>query len=335
MHRYTVEFDYIDPELAQSEKEQWQRGEGRTATVALETGEEQDADGPDEHEQHETPAAGDEPAPVNFGLVVGEGLSDAIPLGLKDRVSLTYHEGDYVTAVYLPGKLQQTIRLYGLLGLRNDLGVVIGVPVKPIGWWPIVLGLSVLSGIVLLLAWNYYAWRRYWPIDHPAGAFTWPLVLGALVFGALGALRWLVVAVQGRARARKKEEVFDETAVAPFGVTGLIFGVLGAAGLGSITMLCWFVTANAWFDQAPPTPHEVTLSNNPQRDVTVLWVPIYRPCTMSGKFSADQKPFVHLCPPAERAALAQPGGRMITSGVADVRPGWLGWKWLERVRTKP
>ena len=58
----------------------------------------------------------------------------------------------------------------------------------------------------------------------------------------------------------------------------------------------------------------MTLSNNPERDTMLLYVPLYRPCTMSGKFVADKKPFVHLCPPAERAALDQGQGRMISRG---------------------
>jgi len=100
-------------------------------------------------------------------------------------------------------------------------------------------------------------------------------------------------------------------------------------------MACWFVTANAWFDDSPPIEKAVTLNNKDASAVEVLFVPIYRPCTMSGKFDDDQKPFVHLFPPAELAALKQEGGRRVTEGVAEVRAGWFCWTWLDRVRATP
>lgn len=321
---YSVRFDTIDPELAELEKEEWQANLQRPAAATA----------AQDHAEPDTPAAAAEQTPVNFGLVTTEGLSELMPVGLKSKVSLTYHVGDYVTAVYLPGQRKQTIRLYGLLGLRNDLGVVFGVPVKPIGWGPLVLAMTGLCGFALAMSWNFYVWRRYWPLDRPADAFAWPLVLGALVFGALGALRGLFLSVRARSRPGPGESS-GEWAPPPPGIGVIIFAILASAAVGGITMLCWFVTANVWFDEAPPTAHPVTLNNNPARDVTVLTIPIYRPCTMSGKFVADQRPFVHICPPAELAALEQDGGRMATQGVAEVRPGWLGWTWLDRIRAAP
>jgi len=44
--------------------------------------------------------------------------------GEGDDFTTTFHEGDYVTAVYLRDIFRDTLRLYGFLGLRPDLGVV-------------------------------------------------------------------------------------------------------------------------------------------------------------------------------------------------------------------
>jgi hypothetical protein len=275
----------------------------------------------------------DDGPPVNPGLLSDEAVSDAINVGLKHKVSCTYRAGDYVTAVHFAGKLNKSIRLYGMLGMRSDLGVVIGVPIKPVGWWPIVLGFTGLFLFPLAIAWNVYTWR-YWPLEYPDGAFIWPLVLGAIVFGGLQASRWVVGGVLARLRP-SQDELFDETATIPRpGVVGYVVSIVGSAAFGSITMLCWFVTANAWYDESKPTEHQVTLSNNPVKVDSLTYRFLFRDCTIKGEYAADQKKFALMVPPSQRAAL-QHDGQMVNRGVVETRAGYLGWEWLDAVKFAP
>jgi len=93
---YRVQFDAIDPELAEREKEEWQAAHKKPAAAAAAV----------DDEEHDAPGVAAERAPVNFGLVSIEGLSETIPAGLMGKVSLTYRVGDYVTAVYFTGQLK-------------------------------------------------------------------------------------------------------------------------------------------------------------------------------------------------------------------------------------
>src|SRR5258707_15133941 len=96
-----------------------------------------------------------------------------------------------------------------------------------------------------------------WPLDRPADAFTLPLALGALVFSALQAVRWIVSSV--RARSRPSANVlFDEMAGSPPGIGGRIFAILASAAGGGITMLCLVGAANAWVCETPPREEPVT-----------------------------------------------------------------------------
>lgn len=320
-HRYKVEFDYIDAELAQKQRAAADVDVRQSLAATAYPGEEAE----DEAMARRVVDSMD----TTFGIVDAKDTSDVVAYGLKDKVSLTYRPGDYVTAVHLPEQRAKTIRLYGLLGLRDDLGVVIHVPVKPIGLRAIIFAFGGLTLFLLAMAWNVHAWWRYWPLEHPADAFMKPLAIGAVGFGTLAAIRWLYLA----RRRPSEDEAFDELAAAPLSGGMLVFGSLFWAALGSITMLCWFVSANALLDEGPPVDEPVSLSNNPRQDTSVLGIPVRRAATIAGKFNRNLKPFVHACTPAERAALEKGQGRMITSGVAEIRPGWLGWPWLSHIRT--
>src|SRR5262249_24198684 len=53
-----------------------------------------------------------------------EGSSSDFLADMKDRLTTSFRVGDYATAVYLPHDPAKTLRLYGFLDLRPDLGLV-------------------------------------------------------------------------------------------------------------------------------------------------------------------------------------------------------------------
>lgn len=258
--------------------------------------------------------------------------SDSISTGRKEIVHMTLNVGDFATAVYLPGQVEKTIRLYALLGLRADLGVVDNVELRratlPWVWF----AFTNLFLFALAIAWNVHVWYRYWPIDQPMDTYWFPLVLGGAVFGGLQLLRMFWGSLIARLRP-PRTEVFDEMNLdhvngpqslgekLTVNAVGLVLTVI----FGAITMLCWFVTANAWFDESQPVERAVTI-DRPQRDDTNVGpIPLMRGAVLRGKF-ADQSTFAVQYPPHRWDDWTS------NKGVAEVRAGWLGWRWIGDVR---
>ncbi len=107
------------------------------------------------------------------------------PIGIGQRMILqsTYRVGDYVTAVRLPGKPNDPVRLYGFLGLRHDLGVIpqqgkqLDSPLR------MFLTLVFLFAFLGAIGWFIYALGALKTISTPDGDFWKCVGLGAVVFG--------------------------------------------------------------------------------------------------------------------------------------------------------
>jgi hypothetical protein len=186
--------------------------------------------------------------------------------GAKDAYTTSFKVGDYVTAVYLPGKSRSSPRLFAFLELLPGIGVVRCRPLWADLWkglWKNLLLLAVLAGLFAISMWNIYAFRHYHPIDFDYRRAIWPMLTGGIAFAGF---------FRGRARLRRRRErrwIAEESTAAQargehfevgflpsWGSPGRrgfvkVLTFFGSIGFGALTALCWCFTVNAWLDDSP------------------------------------------------------------------------------------
>jgi hypothetical protein len=271
--------------------------------------------------------------PSSGELRVAELRSNDIGAVFKDSLTCTYRVGDYVTAVYLPHNPERTLRLYGFLELRPDLGVVKRQRGLEAAGNPLMtaLGVAAIFGCFFLLCWNVYAIGRYRPVAW-SNALLVPGIVGAVVLGGglLAYLAWHQRKERRAREARNRAAVAGggafEVASAKGGAQGWILGIVlffGALLLGGLTCGCWALTLNAWLDDSPPRVRPVVI----QQMVVKTHSGIFRQYEIKYRFTDDilAEKHEYLSTPQEMQQLA---GRPV---VAHQKAGFLGWPWVERI----
>jgi hypothetical protein len=275
--------------------------------------------------------------PETGQLQMLETPSEDVSAVKKDSLGCTYHVGDYATAVYFPGDLARSLRLYGFLNLRSGMGVVKregGDAGSSVG--TVVGGVLVLFGMFFLLCWNVYAISRY-PTVGWENTLLIPGIGGAVL---LGGLILAVVIWQQRSEKRKREERNAAAAAAgqaveveaSIGLVSSIFlGVIVFAGsllMGGLTAGCWALTLNAWLDDSPPTPRPVRIVEM----VSVTHNFILRRFEIKYQFLDDPegKKHEYLSTPEEMRPFLQ-----VRVAVAEQRAGFFGWRWVDRIVPAP
>lgn len=214
--------------------------------------------------------------------------------------------GDNVTLVYLPGRLDQTMRLYGWTGLNaeQDLIKKNGKPLKPMS--P-VAGLMYVIGstfVAWLLLGFVYAVGRYLPLDDS----NWlPYVIG---MGIAALVMTIILVVRGVDR----EPAAGSTRLQQYAgmvLAGVLLGVL--LGVVSVGFL------NCYFDQSPPQlkPVKVVQLWNRTVNFVVRMYEVEYHVYPNGTVSKQMVP-------VETLASFQPD----SLGVMDVGSGLLGAAWL-------
>jgi hypothetical protein len=249
----------------------------------------------------------------------------------KSKYRASYRVGDYVTAVYLRSNPAKTLRLYGFLELRPDLGLVRTGPGQAPGLLKTVLGVSALFGFFGMLCWNVYAFGKFGPLELTFARAAMPVGLGGLVLG--GALiAWLA----GRmARARRELVARNEKALAAgeaveleaakrglFGAHGLLLTVVIGAGsllLGGGTVLCWCLTANALLDKSTPEFRPV--------QIVEFWTTthsfLFREYEIEYRLPGEQQTRKLLSTPTHMRQFRS------RRAVAEVHAGRFGWSWVK------
>ena len=179
----------------------------------------------------------------------------------KDAYDTPFKVGDDVTAVYLPGRLEKTLRLYSFLELSPDVNLrTSSTSREPSSPWRAVGVLLAVCGLLLVAFANVYAFGRYEPVPFEFRRAVVPFVAGAVVIGG-GVFAALYLSHRReQVRVRERAIVAQATGKAveleqPFlghGLYGGILRVLLAAGsllLGGVTAVCWCFMANAWLDR--------------------------------------------------------------------------------------
>jgi hypothetical protein len=254
----------------------------------------------------------------------------------KDGYETPFKVGDAASAVYLPGRLEKTLRLYAFLELSPDVNL--RSPAKPDEGSPLKKALvmaSVPALFVVLFA-NVYAFGRYEPLDFDWRRAAIPLAAGALLLGG-GLFAGLYLphrAEQERIRRRAQTTRAQGGAVeveTPFlgqGVQGwlvLVVVAVSVALLGALTALSWSFMANAWLDRSP------------SRDVPAAVVEmtmtthafVFREYELEYRLDGASKTRKLLTTPEHLYSFE--GDR----AVARVRQGRFGWPWVETVESAP
>jgi hypothetical protein len=99
----------------------------------------------------------------------------------KDKYRTSYRMGEYVTAVYLKTNPASTLRLYGFLELRPDVGLLRTHTARPPSLLKTVLGVSAIFAVFGVLFWNVYAFSKYQPLDLTFAQAAVPVGVGAVV----------------------------------------------------------------------------------------------------------------------------------------------------------
>ncbi len=251
----------------------------------------------------------------------------------KDKYRTSYRVGDYVTAVYLKSNPGKTLRLYGFLQLRADLGLLRTEAVRPAGPLKTALGVTALFGLFFILFWNVYAFSKYEPLEIAFAQAAVPVGAGALVLGG-GLLAFLGLR---QARARRETAARNERAMAAgeaveletrkrglFGAHGLLLTLLITAGsllIGGLTVLCWCYTANALLDTSKPEFRPV--------QIVEFWTTthsfLFREYQIEYRVEGETKTRKLLSTPAHMRQFR------IRQATAEIHAGRFGWPWVKTI----
>lgn len=254
--------------------------------------------------------------------------SDDFPASRRDDFDTPFRIGDYVTAVYLPGRLEKSLRLYAFLGLHPELslrrrGAAAASPAQ------IAAGGLALAAILTVLFANVYAYGRYEPLDFDYRQAALPIGAGALVFG--GAAFYGLLRAHRREQRRTAERNRRAAAgeavelAVPFLGTGVhawimrLALLLGLPLLGGVTALCWAFLGNAWLDGSPARPQPVRIDEMTMTTHALL----FREYELSYALEGSEEIQRLLSTPQHLSRFQH------ERAVAWVRAGRFGWPWVE------
>lgn len=271
--------------------------------------------------------------PESGELVQADVKSNDFSSARKDAYETPFKVGDDVTALYLPGRLWKTLRLYAFLELSPQVNL--GLRARPSSGdspWKVAALLAFIPAFFVVLFANVYAFGRYHPVHFEYRMAIVPMVVGGLVLGgALFAFLYLAHRAEQRSLQRRAVEAAAVgTAIetgTPFlgsGLYGWSLRVVVAAGaplLGAVTTLCWCFMANAWLDRSPASPVPATIARVTMRTHAY----VIREYELEYRLAGSGETHKLLTTPEHCALFEGP------HALAYVRPGRFGWTWVETV----
>jgi hypothetical protein len=269
--------------------------------------------------------------PQTGTLVTKQMNSRGFSRSAKDKYRTSYRVGEYVTALYLKSNPARTLRLYGFLELRADLGLLPIQPTQPPSLLKTALGVGALFALFGALFWNVYAFSKYEPLDLTFSQAAVPVGIGGLLLGG-GMIAWLA-SHQGRSRtalaAKNEKAVAAGEAVelevrkrGLFGAHGLLRTLVigfGMLVLGGLTVLCWCSTANALLDKSKPELRPV--------EIVEFWTTthsfLFREYEIEYRFPGETQTRKLLSIPSHMRQFHS------RHAVAEVHAGCFGWPWVK------
>lgn len=272
------------------------------------------------------------------GEIVVTNVTCEIPPFEKEKSTLSYRVGDYATAVYLCSNPEKSLKLYGFLGLRPDLGVI---TLKKSGKWDDLKLIGIISAVFLFffaVAWDGYAFRRYSPIEF-SPEFLIPITLGAMTLG-VGLLIYFTLANrQTRNQLNENNpvaQIIGSVIKIPSQSRRRLYGlrlvknaflVFVGLAVGGGIMLGWAFTLNAICDSSQPTQRPIHICQMFMETHEF----VFREYKIEYQF-ADE-------PAGEKHELLSTPWHMdsfgpTVTGFAHVRKGFFGWPWVETLIPK-
>jgi hypothetical protein len=269
------------------------------------------------------------------GEVILSTATHDVNASAKDKLTLSYRVGDYVTAVSLRSNPEKTFRLYGFLDLRPNLGIVPRDQAKSWTVWSLIGGILALFGFFFVLGWNVYAFGKFKPLELTKGHLL-PVILGAILLGGpfLGFLSWSMRKTRGKTQQNNQEAAKQGGAVEipwqpkrGFFGQGIFLGIvlfLGGLLLGGGTMLCWALSVNALYDSSRVKKQPIHIRN--------AWIKthsfLFREYTIEYELMGDPAHEKHsiLTTPDHIESFGQ-----VPLGFAHLRQGYFGWPWVETI----
>ena len=256
-----------------------------------------------------------------------EGFSSAV----KDSIDTRFRVGDRVPVVWLPGRFEKSLQIYDFLEVMPHSDLLRLNEGQPTPIWKTVSLVMLGPLFFFALMWSIYAMGRYLPIEFNDNvSMAWiPLSLGAVLgVGAFVLVVWCVGVKKNVDESNRKAmadgsaiEVEPTTGAAAV-VSGLFLGgilVFGAGLLGALTTACMATTLNALLDDSAAVAVSVEITGA----VEVTHNFIFREYKLEYKLEGTELSL--LSTPQHLMQFAAP------HGTAQVRQGWLGWRWVETV----
>jgi hypothetical protein len=235
----------------------------------------------------------------------------------------TYRVGDYATAVYLPGKLEKSLRLYGFLDLKPGLGLIAAHEAREWTTRQIVLWFAFIFGMAFLPLWHLYIASKFWPLDVDPVQGIAVFVAGAVVLGG-GFLTWQ--ASRKRRNPPQPDGAMSKPARSRWArIVGSIrsaFFPIVPLSIGGMLMLCWCFAANALLDGSPPLDRPVQID----RKVSVTHHGIFREYKIEYHFlDGAREHHEILSTPPEMVRFFG------NHAIAEVHVGRFGWPWVKAI----
>jgi hypothetical protein len=247
----------------------------------------------------------------------------------------TFRVGDYVTAVYLPGRAGDSLKLYPFLDLMPDVGLVRRQAAGG-GPWINVRILIALMAFPLAGAAAAFTYSLYVPLEF---GFWQSAPLFALCFVSL-AILWLTAfstyrrrrhawIVEMNALARAGGEPFEVEAPPPTGCAGGFYKwvllPVAFAAIGGAAILYSIYAVNALCDRSAPRAQQVQIV----RLAVQEHHGIFRTYTI--EYMVPWSPRVRcLCTSPDNMANFERAA--VRTGIAELHGGFLGWTWVNTIR---
>ncbi|HEY3322149.1 MAG TPA: hypothetical protein VGP72_16910 [Planctomycetota bacterium] len=267
--------------------------------------------------------------PRSGQIAIAQTMSEEFSSDAKDSLTTSFRVGDHVTAVYLEPDLAATLRLYGFLDLRPNLGLISRKQECPGGVLQLCAGIAGIFALFFILAWNVYAFSAYQPLAMPVSHSVIAFVIGAALLGGalLGFFAYSYLSARRELAKRNAEAQTTGEAllIEPagrrfFGYHGKFMSAVILAGsllLGGITFLCWTYSANALLDSSPPKYQPVTID----KMVQVTHSFLFREYKIEYR-TADGEKHTLLSSPKYMVFLRR------GPATAEVHRGRFGWPWV-------
>ena len=179
------------------------------------------------------------------------------------------------------------------------------------------------------LFWNIYAYGRYtsFSMEWKTGG-----AIGGIGGCILASLTYVLIRIVTRYEKRKlavrnelaaaKGEAVDLTASdSKMSIFGTLIVGAGAILLCGLTVMCWALTINAWFDTSVATPLPIDVHER----VMVTHNFIFREYKLKYSFPGSTDKHDLMLTPQRLFQVTEP------KSIALVREGYFGWNWIEDV----